>query len=570
MPADGLALLGQAFTLQQAGRLADAEALYAKVLAASPDDVTALVNAGAVALSRGDLEQAIARFERVAQLAPNNAIVHNNLGLAYINAGRDGQALVALDRAIRLKSDFAQAHNNRGIARLRVGRRADAIASFERALALQPGYADAALNLAERCNEAGDAARAIALFQIVLAAQPGHVQAQTGRAFAQALAGDLPASIEALERVTASAPGYAAAWQTLGAVRNWAWQHDAAESAFRRALALDPELHDAAFGVASTLLARGNYTDGWTAFEQRPDRGAESGAAFAALPVWDGRAFDGTLIVYGEQGFGDAIQFARFIAAARARAGRLVLLLDGYRTPLAPLLERVPGVDGVATRAEDVVADSAARRVSILSLPQRLAIDATRLVTTPRYLAPPPARAHAWRARMEATASPRVGLAWSVLPRDGHGFVTRHKSVPGDVLARVLATPATTFVTLQPGAAGNPATLPATGHDVLDVRAHLHDFADTAALIDTLDLVLSADTAVAHLAGALGKPVWLLDRYNTCWRWRAAADASPWYPTLRIFRQQRFGDWSDVASRLAAAFAEWRGAVVAGRRDVLG
>lgn len=558
MPADGLALLGQAFALQQAGRLADAEALYARVLALTPDDVTALVNAGAVALSRGDLGVAVKRFERVAQLAPNNAIVHNNLGLAYINAGRDAEALNALDRAVQLKADFAQAHNNRGIARLRAGRRADAIASFERALALDPRYADAAINLADRCNDAGDGARALPLFDRVLAERPTYPHAATGRAFALALTGDLPGAIAALERITAGARNDAIAWQTLGAVRNWAWQHGAAEVAFRHALALNPQSHDAAFGVASTLLARGNHAFGWAAFEQRPDRGVESGPAFAQVPVWDGRTVDGTLVVYGEQGFGDVIQFARFIGAARARAARIVLLLDGYRAPLAPLLGTVAGVDAVVTRAEDVAVDGMTRRISILSLPHRLGIGAAQLAGDARYVAPPADRAQAWRARMEKVATPRVGLAWSVLPRDGHAFVTRHKSVPGDALAGVLATPDTTFVTLQPGAAGDPSGLPAKAGTVLDVRDQLRDFADTAALIDTLDLVLCADTAVAHLAGALGKPVWLLDRYNSCWRWRAAADASPWYPTMRIFRQRRFGDWSSVASDVGTAFATWR------------
>lgn len=558
MPADGLALLGQAFALQQAGRLADAEALYTKVLALTPDDPTALVNAGAVAMMRGDLGQAVTRFERVAKLAPNNHIVQTNLGLAYTNAGRTDEALRALDRAVALKGDFAQAHNNRGIAQLRAGRRAEAVASFERALALDPRYVDAALNLAERRNEAGDGAGALPLFDQVLAARPGHPQASTSRAFALALTGDLPAAIADLERITAAARDDAAAWQTLGAVRNWAWQHGAAEVAFRHALALNPQSHDAAFGIASTLLARGNYPFGWTAFEQRPDRGAESGAAVAALPVWDGRAFDGTLVVYGEQGFGDVIQFARFVARARSRVAQVVLLLDGYRAPLAPLLASVAGVDRVVTRAEDVPADAATRRVSILSLPHRLGIDAAQLTSDARYIAPPADRAEAWRARMAPLAAPRVGLAWSVLARDGHGFITRHKSVPGDVLTPVLATPGTTFVTLQPGTAGDPASLPASANRVLDLRGELRDFADTAALIDTLDLVVSADTAVAHLAGALGKPVWLLDRYNSCWRWRAAADTSPWYPTMRIFRQPRFGDWPAVGASVAAAFAAWR------------
>jgi ADP-heptose:LPS heptosyltransferase len=130
--------------------------------------------------------------------------------------------------------------------------------------------------------------------------------------------------------------------------------------------------------------------------------------------------------------------------------------------------------------------------------------------------------------------------------------------VPVHVLAPVLAARGVSFVTLQPGAAGDPAAFGADAPRIVDARAAIADFADTAALIDTLDLVISADTAVAHVAGALGKPVWMLDRFNACWRWRLAADASPWYPTMRIFRQDRFGDWSGLMARLAAAFAGFR------------
>jgi tetratricopeptide (TPR) repeat protein len=558
MPAaDELAMLGRAFELQQAGRLAEAEAVYAQVLAANPDDPTTLVNAGAVALARGDFGLAITRFERVVRLAPGNAPARSNLGFALIRAGRDSEALAVLDRAVALNGNFAQAHNNRGIALVRLGRTAEAITAFERALSLDPRNAEAALNLGDQCNNAGDADRAAAAFDRVLAAQPAHLDALTGRAFAQALRGDLAGAIGALENITISQPAHAPAWQTLGAVRNWAWDHAGAKLAFERALRLTPDHADAQFGIASTLLARGDFAAGWPAFERRPDRGGESGTAFARIPVWDGAPFAGTLVVYGEQGFGDVVQFARFVAPARARVDRVVLLLDGYRAPLAPLLASLPGVDEVVTSPAAIRGDGAIARVSILSLPFQLRIGVEDLVSAGRYLSPPADRAAAWRARVAATAAPRVGLAWSVLARDTHGFVTRHKSVPVSVFAPILAAPGTSLFTLQPGSAGDPAAFGADEPPIVDMRAAIDDFADTAALIDTLDLVISADTAVAHVAGALGKPVWLLDRFNSCWRWRLAATASPWYPTMRIFRQHRFGDWNSVMRDLADAFARW-------------
>ena len=155
-----------------------------------------------------------------------------------------------------------------------------------------------------------------------------------------------------------------------------------------------------------------------------------------------------------------------------------------------------------------------------------------------------------------------MGLAWSVLARDAHGFVTRHKSVPVSVLAPILAARGVSFVTLQPGSAGDPAAFGADAPRIVDVRAAIADFADTAALIDTLDLVICADTAVAHVAGALGKPVWMLDRFNACWRWRLRPDRSPWYPTLSIFRQHAFLDWTGPLAAVEAELAR----VIAGAR----
>ncbi len=556
-PADSLALLARAFELHQSGRLDDAEATYARALQISPDDVTALVNGGALALARGNAATAVARLERAARLAPRNSVVLPNLGLALIHAGRDADALAVLDCAIALAPDSAQAHNHRGIALVRLGCPVEAIAAFEWALALDPRHPDAARNLGERCNDAGDGTRARAAFDRALALRPKDQNARVGHAFACALEGDLGGARRELEAVVAASPGNTVAWQTLGAVCNWAWSHDAAEQAFRRVQSLDPLDAESAFGVASTLLARGRFAEGWSAFEQRPDQGSGSGQAFAALPRWDGSPFDGTLVVHGEQGFGDVIQFARFVPASRRRVRRLCLLLDGYHASLAPLLESLAGADVVVTRARDVDIDAATRRVSVLSLPHCLSIDA-EMLRAGRYLEPPTERRARWLARLGPKTGPRIGIAWSVATRDAHAYVARHKSVPVETLLPLLASSGASFHSLQPGPAGEPSVFGRMAAKIDNPTADIGDFADTAALIDAMDLVIAPDTAVAHLAGALDKPVWLLDRFNSCWRWRLQAATSPWYPSMRIFRQARLGDWSSVAGPLASAFTQWR------------
>jgi hypothetical protein len=188
-----------------------------------------------------------------------------------------------------------------------------------------------------------------------------------------------------------------------------------------------------------------------------------------------------------------------------------------------------------------------------LSLPHLL--DATpESVSGGAYLAAPQDRRAAWRARLQDVARPRVGLAWSVFARSDYGYVTRHKSIPPAALAPLLDVPDVRFVTLQPGAAGDPAALSGARAPIVDRRAEIRDFGDTAALIVELDLVIAPDTAVAHVAGALGVPVWLLDRYNSCWRWRhPGGERTPWYDSMRIFRQARFGDWTAPVERAAAA-----------------
>jgi hypothetical protein len=362
---------------------------------------------------------------------------------------------------------------------------------------------------------------------------------------------------DALRAIVAEHAKLAVAWQTLGAVLNWARDHAGAEAAFRRALALDPANADAQFGIASTLLARGRFDEGWAAFALRPDRAIDSGPALASLPIWDGSATTDTLVVYAEQGFGDVVQFARYLAPARARVGRLVLLLDGYRAPLAPLLGGVAGVDQVLTDATRLAQTGAALRVSLLSLPHVLGADGRAQAAQGRYLAPPPDRAAAWSERLVKGPAPRVGLAWSVLARDAHGFVTRHKSVSPSVLAPLLATTDVTFVTLQPGDAGDPAAFGPAAARVVDLRADLRDFADTAAVLECLDLLISVDTSVVHLAGALARPVWTLLARGPDWRWTLDRTDSPWYPTMRLFRQPRLRDWRAVMEAVAGELRQF-------------
>ncbi|HTI46059.1 MAG TPA: tetratricopeptide repeat protein [Casimicrobiaceae bacterium] len=535
--------LAEAMRLQQAGRLEDAEALYAAIIGKYPDDATALINGGVLALTRGDVAKAIARLTVAVRVAPRNAIAHNNLGFAQLQARDPDAALAALDEAVRLSPAYAQAHNNIGIALVQLQRPDEAAVAFERALMLDPRAADTAINLGEVHARAGRAEPARRAFERALAVDPGSVTARTCLAFARALGRDVDGARAELEAIVAEHPESQAAQRTLGAVANWSWAHERGEAAFRAALALQPDDAESAFGVASTLLARGRYREGFAVFEQRAEGIGSARTRFARWPSWTGARVAGTLLVYAEQGLGDVVQFARFVARARERASRVVLLVDDYWTPLEPLLAGMEGADRVVTSVGALSNETIAARASILSLPHLLGVAVDALDAAP-YLHAPPDRAAAWRERLRDVPHSRVGLAWSVFARSDYGYVTQHKSVPPAVLAPLLDVPGMRFVTLQPGAAGDPAVFGDRGARIVDLRSEIRDFGDTAALIESLDLVIAPDTAVTHVAGALGVPVWMLDRFNCCWRWRLATHESPWYPSLRIFRQASFGDWS--------------------------
>ena len=550
--------LARALELHKAGRLADAEKGYAQYLAAHPDDPAALNNAAAAALELGNPALAIKRFERLVALDPQHAQGYNNLGYALIQEGRSQEAVRCLERAVKIDPGFALAHNNLGIAYENLSRRADAIGSFERALALRPQYADAAANLGEVLNRDGDTAGARMALNRALAAQPSHLGARAALASADALDGKLDSSLATLERIVGAAPRNTLFWETLGGLRGWAGDLAGSESAFRKALALEPHDPRAWFGVASTLLARGDFERGWRMFEERRDGCFGAASRFGDIPQWDGGQLDGALLMICEQGLGDVAQFARFVPEARARVRRLIFLADTNWRTLGPLLATLQGVDELCTDAAELatLAERPVGRASVLSLPYLLGVKVEALPGPLPYISPLSERVAKWRPRLDAIPRPRFGLAWAALARRDQGFITRQKTVPLALLAPVIAAAPGSFVSLQLGEAGKDAQHGELAQRIVDLTADIHDFGDTAAIISELDLVISSDTSVAHVAGAMGKPVWMLDRYNTCWRWRLAEARSPWYPAMRIFRQQRFGDWQEPIARLAAALRE--------------
>jgi Flp pilus assembly protein TadD len=446
-------------------------------------------------VSRGHLAAAEVRLEELELAFPDDPEVQKESGVMLYQRGEFDAAQAVFRRVLAATPGDAVALANLGQTLQVRGSFAAAAPFFEAALRAAPGLSFARFNLAVACYALGDTGRAIALCRELVAADPD-----------------------------------------------------------------DPSAHIA---LGEALLRAGRWDEGWTEYEWRlREPGYQSYFRHYAQPVWDGPDHPGdTVLIWPEQGFGDTLQFARLalIAASRFPAMRFVLEAP---TALARVLEaglpdaRLPNL--AITRSGRLPAFE--RHISIMSLALRLRVALDAGPTGVPYLRADPALVDIWRARLDRVLPagvPRIGLTWAGNRReqlDASGqAVDFRRSLPAPAAASLTAVPGCAFVSLQVGPrAGELAALGAT---LADFSAELKDFADTAALMQCLDLVVSVDTAVVHLAGALGRPTWMLSRFDCCWRWGERAPRAPWYPTLEAFYQDAPGDWSGVIDRVRAALS---------------
>jgi tetratricopeptide (TPR) repeat protein len=497
----------------QAGRLADAELLYRKILAAEPRHAGGLHLLGAIAHQTGREAAAAALMEQAIAIDGGVADYHFHLGNVYGRLGLPEQAVGCFRRAIALRPELAEAHSNLGYALAQLGDLEEAAACCRRAIVLRPDFPLAHYNLAAALTDLGRPGEAVACCRAALARRPDDPEALNALAIAHRQCGDL----------------------------------DAAMACSRRAIGLRPGFAEAHFNLALALLARGDFAAGWPEYEWRwrtPDfRGQRRNFA---QPQWRGEPAAGrTLLLHAEQGFGDTLQFCRYAPLAAARGLRVTLAVPA---PLVRLLRGLPGVERVVSHAEDVAGFDL--HCPLLSLPLAVGTTLAGIPSATCYLRADPAQAEAMRRRLAAIGDrgPRIGVAWAGNPRahaPGAAALDRRRSIPPERLLAIFGLPGPHIVSLQKDGPAAPGAAPMT-----DLMSDMSDFADTAALIANLDLVVSVDTSVAHLAAALGKPVWLLDRFDHCWRWLAGRRDSPWYPGLRIYRQPRPGDWESVLAEV--------------------
>jgi tetratricopeptide (TPR) repeat protein len=529
---DALLLLAALRQEQQA--LGEALELVQRALAADSQCYEALVQQASLLLALRQPEEALAACERALVLRPQGASALHARAKALQALSRHREALASLERALVLRPTSAELLNSRGDALRALERDREALESYRQALALRPDYAEA---LENRAAASGGLQRHDALC----------IRAHALEAL------ERPEEALALyEQVLASRPEHAEARHNVANVLCQLGRIDEAVAAFERVLALRPADAEAHFNSSFAYLLAGDYQRGWQEYEWRWEAlRTKLPAAAAGKPLWLGEQdlAGRTLLIHAEQGFGDAIQMARYVPLLAARGAQVVI---GCPPPLAALLATVPGVASVFSSKDTPVPFD--YHIPIMSLPRAFHTSLASIPSQVPYVHAARPAADAWRARLAAHGSERkVGLVWAGNPKHRRDHT---RSLAAELLAPLVGVASCAFFSLQKDHAGaSLAKLDPRGERVVDYTAELETFADTAALISALDLVITVDTAVAHLAGALGKPVWLLLPFAPDARWMRERPDSPWYPSARLFRQRERGDWQSVIRTLASALA---------------
>ncbi len=537
----------------QLGQSDAALASFTAATAARPDFAEAYYSRAILLHGQRRPAEALAEYDTVIALRPDLAEAHANRGAALGDLGRAEEGLASCDRALVLDPALANTHNIRARILHNQRRLDEAVASYDRAITLQPDLVDAHTNRASALANLGDLDAALAGCETALSLQPGFAEAHNVRGSAQSNQGRFEAALTSFDAAIALRPDLAEAHNNRGVILQALGRHEAALESFDIAIALSPEASEAHSNKSMCLLAMGDYERGWRLHEWRWN-------AWFSMPrrdlpglPWLGDApIDGkTILVHAEQGFGDSLQFCRYVPMLAERAAVVLEVPQ----PLVRLLSGLRGVGQVVASGDSLPRFDAF--VPILSLPLAFGTTLETVPASVPYLHADPRRSARWRRRLADLPGRKVGLVWSGMARPELTqamSIDRRRSVTLDRFAPFGAIPGLCLVSLQKGL--SPAR-PADGMVLHDWTDELDDFADTAALVDALDLVISVDTSVVHLAGALGKPVWVLNRYDQCWRWLRDRSDSPWYPTARLFRQGAPGDWNGVVAEVAAALRVW-------------
>lgn len=542
-PFDAGQSLQDAVALQRQGRLREAEKLYARVLKAVPDNFDALNLLGAVRLQQGQSGEAHRLLSTAVKINPGVADAWCNLGQAYFALRRAQEALSCFDKARALAPDDIHFLNQHANALIALSRPADALAEFKEVLARDPNNADARLNSGLAQAMLGSYEQALVEFDAALRLTPRHPGVHYNRGVALLRLGRYAEAIDACDHVLASAPQHVTAWLNRGRALSQLNRLDDAIASYGRALAIHKDYADAHFNMALALLTRGDYRRGFAEYEWRWRRTGMPPQKSRGKPLWVGEypLARKTILLHAEQGFGDTIQFARYVPQIASGGARVVLEVQAE---LKPLFHGLGGAAVVIARGEEPPPFDV--HCPLGTLPLALHTDLGSVPSGIPYLGADEAKIAHWSARLDALPRPRIAIAWSGNP--GHEN-DRNRSIAFARLTPLFGAPGS-FVSIQREVRGEDAEALGNQTRLMHVGGELTDFSDTAGVLQSCDLVVTVDTAAAHLAGAMGRPVWVLVPFAPDWRWTSDGDTTPWYPHARLFRQATLGDWDHVLARV--------------------
>jgi tetratricopeptide (TPR) repeat protein len=533
--------------LAEEGLLDDATEHLQEAIRLRPDYADAHHNFGNLLRRQGRLEQAEASYLHALRLTPEAADIWNNLGITLLKQGKPEDAAERFRQALRCNPGLTQAHNNLGVALADQGKTAEAAAIYRQVLQLRPESADTLNNLGVALAAHGDFAEAIAHYRAALRYKPKYPEAHNNLGNALRQEGQLDEAVASLQEALRLKPDYAEAHNNIGVARVKQGRIDEALASYQQALRLKPDYAEAHLNLALGWLLQGDFARGWPEYEWRL-RMKDFALRPLPQPRWDGRPLEGSAILLRtEQGIGDTIQFIRYAAAVQQRGGSVFVECPPR---LVPLLSRCRGIDRLIPQGSAL--PEFAFQAPILSLPGIFGTTLGSIPSVVPYLSPDPQLLERWRPELRAGAEFKIGIAWQGSPKYQGD---KHRSIPLAHFAPLARLPGVRLVSLQKGFGAEQLTGIVAQWNAIDLSRRLDEesgaFADSAAILKHLDLVITSDTALAHVAGALGVPVWLALGSAPDWRWLLQREDCPWYPSMRLFRQKHWGDWDEVFERMA-------------------
>lgn len=537
--------LGNALKAQ--GKIEDAVKCFQEALRLKPDYPEAHNNMGNSLKEQGQLDKAIECYQKAIELKPDYAEAHNNIGNTLKEKGdRDG-AIRHFQKAIQLKSNFAEAYHNIGNIFGDQGDLDAAVEHYKKALRLRPDFAEAHNNLGNVLKEQGKLEAAIEHYKTALQIKPDY---DKGHYNLGSVLGEQNRIDEAMEHYQMALQKHvsAEAHNNLGNALKGQGKFDEAIEHYDKAIKIKPESAEAHYNRGMALLVLGRFAEGWPEYEWRfksKEVLKQIGNRVFSQPRWDGSPLSGrTILVHSEQGIGDAIQFIRYIPLVKANGGRVIF---ECQKELMTLINGFPGIDLLIERSDsDEIMEAFDVYIPLLSLPGIFDATINTISAETPYLKANHGLVEKMRGQFD-TKSFNVGLAWAGNPAHKND---RNRSCKLSDFAQLSSISGLTLFSLQKGTGSDQAKNPPEGMTIINLEEELKDFAHTAAAIDNLDLIISVDTSVVHLAGAMGKPVWTLLPFDPDWRWMLEREDTPWYPTMRLFRQGKFGNWNSVMANV--------------------